>query len=372
MPLYMDRHDPPESVTAENIAQMHQEDLKIQDEFGCKVLTYWFDEQRKNAFCLVEAPNTEAIQKLHNQAHGQVPNSIIEVNAGLVESFLGRIEDPEKSQDTELNIIDDSALRTIMIISLKRLKPILNNSAQFKSSLQNFNNAVLNLLNGYQGSLVKQTENNFLVSFKSVSNAVQSALDIQLLFKDLRNDLNKDQIDCKIGLSAGLPVTEKKLIFEDVIKLAERMCKVIQGDVIVSSDVTKIYNSENSDTLSEKESIFCLSRTDEKFLTLLMDYTESFWNNENLQIDDFSKPLGCSKSQLYRKMMSLTGKSPNTFITEYRLNEALSLLNENTGNVAEIAFQTGFNSPSYFSKCFKKTYGNLPSRYLTIKGGQKF
>ena len=147
------------------------------------------------------------------------------------------------------------------------------------------------------------------------------------------------------------------------------MCKVIQGDVIVSSEVSKLYSSENSDSLSEKESIFCLSRTDEKFLTLLMDYTESFWNNENLQIDDFSKPLGCSKSQLYRKLISLTGKSPNAFIMDYRLNDALSLLNKNTSNVAEIAYKTGFSSPSYFSKCFKKKYGHLPSDYLTVKVG---
>jgi hypothetical protein len=60
----MDRHDPFETVTAENILNMHQEDLKIQDQFGCKALTYWFDEKRQNAFCLIEAPNAKAIQEM--------------------------------------------------------------------------------------------------------------------------------------------------------------------------------------------------------------------------------------------------------------------------------------------------------------------
>ncbi|MEJ7769814.1 MAG: nickel-binding protein [Chitinophagaceae bacterium] len=369
MPIYMDRHDPFETVTAENILHMHQEDLKIQDQFRCKVLTYWFDEKRKNAFCLIEAPNAKAIQEMHHQAHGDVPNSIIEVDAGSVELFLGRIEDPEKSQNTELKVINKSALRVIMIIALKRFAPMPNDYEQFKCLLHDFNNAILNRLNVHEGNLVKQTESQFLVSFKSVSQAVHTALSIQLLFKDFRNNIIKDQIHFKIGLSAGLPVTEKKLIFEGTIKLAERMCKVIKGQVIVSSDVKELYNDENAETIVEGESISCLTPTDEKFLNLLMDYIESNWSNEHLKIDDFSKPLGCSKSQLYRKLISLTGKSPNTFIIEYRLNEAMRLLNKNAGNIAEIAFQTGFTSPSYFSKCFKKKYGHLPSDYLTVKVG---
>ena len=367
MPIYMDRHDVSETVTAENVAQLHQEDLKIQDQFGCRGLTYWFDEKRKTAFCLIEAPDVKSIQKMHNQAHGQVPHRVIEVDASIVESFLGRIEDPEKAQNTALNIINDPAFRTIMVISLNRLSLIQNDSAQFKSSLHNYNNGVLNLLNVYEGQPVKQTENHFLVSFKSVSNAVHAAFDIQLLFKEFRNDMNNDKILLKIGLSAGVPVTEKKLIFEDTLKLAERMCKIIKGEIIVSSEVKELYNSENSNALSEGESIFSLTQTDEKFLTLLMDYTESTWSNTNLKVDDFSKPMECSKSQLYRKMILLTGTSPNTFIKEYRLNEALTLLNKNTGNISEIAFETGFSSPSYFSKCFQKRYGHLPSDYLPAK-----
>ena len=107
---------------------------------------------------------------------------------------------------------------------------------------------------------VKQTENHFLISFKSVSNAVHAAFEIQLLFKDFRNDINNDKILLKIGLSAGVPVTEKKLIFEDTIKLAERMCMIIKGEIIVSSEVKELYNSENLNALSERESI-CFSYT---------------------------------------------------------------------------------------------------------------
>src|SRR6476469_2632938 len=119
MPIYMDRHYVSEAVTAEHVAQLHQQDLKVQDQFGCRGLTYWFDDKRKTAFCLIEAPDAKALENMHNHAHGQVPHRIIEVEPGIVESFLGRIEDPKKTKDTELNIIDDPAFRTIMIIELK-------------------------------------------------------------------------------------------------------------------------------------------------------------------------------------------------------------------------------------------------------------
>ena len=120
MPIFMDRHDVSENVTAEIVAQLHQQDLKIQHKFGCRGLTYWFDEYRKTAFCLIEAPSEDSIREMHRNAHGEVPHQVIEVDAGIVESFLGRIQDPEKAKNTDLNIINDPAFRTIMVIEFVR------------------------------------------------------------------------------------------------------------------------------------------------------------------------------------------------------------------------------------------------------------
>jgi AraC-like DNA-binding protein len=95
-----------------------------------------------------------------------------------------------------------------------------------------------------------------------------------------------------------------------------------------------------------------------------MDYVEDVWNNTELDVKSFGKALGYSKSQLYRKLTSLTGKSPNTFLRDYRLNRSLKLLHEQRGNISEIAFQTGFNSLAYFSECFKSKFKILPSKYI--------
>ena len=354
----MDRHDVSEQVTAENVAYLHQEDLKIQSHFGCNALTYWFDDKRKMAFCLVEAPDGKALQEMHNMAHGEVPNNIVEVDPSVVESFLGRIEDPKKWGNTELNIIDDSAFRTIMVITAAPLVSKPNST-----TLPPAYNAVLAQLKAHDGNLVKQSEGYFLSSFGSVSNAVCAAFAIQSSLKEI----NGSSTSIKIGLSTGVPVTDKNSIFEDAVKLAERMCKLIKGNIIVSSEVKELYARENDNKLVEDETVVSLTKSDEIFLTSLLDYTEATWRNSDLKVDDFNKPMGLSKSQLYRKLTSLTGQSPNIYINEYRLREALALLNKNRGNVSEIAFETGFSSPSYFSKCFQKRYGYLPSDYLRIR-----
>ncbi len=368
MPIYMDRHDVSETVTAENVAQLHQEDLKIQDQFGCRGLTYWFDDKRKTAFCLIEAPNKKTLKEMHNKAHGQVPHRIIEVDASIVESFLGRIEDPEKAQNAALNIINDPAFRTIMVIEVKVILRKLNGSNPVNSLRENYSKLITTLITSYNGKLVRQNEDQYLVSFQSVSNAVDAAFKIQSNLKKINADLKNEKILLKAGLSAGVPVTEKKSIFEDTIKLARRMCKLVKGDIILSNEVKDLYNSENPTSVFKEQNVFVLTQEDENFLNRLMDCIESTWTNANLKVDDFSQPMGFSKSQLYRKIIQLTGKSPNTLVKEYRLNEAMELLNKNgTKNISEIAFETGFTSPSYFSKCFQKRYSQLPSFYLPVK-----
>lgn len=367
MPIFMDRHDVSETVTAETIAKLHQEDLKVQREFECRGLTYWFDDKRKTAFCLIEAPDANAIKEMHLRAHGDVPHSIIEVESSIVESFLGRIEDPKKAKDTELNIINDPAFRIIMIVTINRFSSPKSSSSAFKTLLNKFNPAIRKILKAHDGNRVKENDSYYLVSFRSVTKAVKSAIEIQTLIKDLNKNHPKERISLKIGLSAGVPVTKKQLLFEDTIKLAERMCEIVSGEIIVSAEVKDLYKSENANTFIKSKAVNSLSQADEKFMNLLMDYFDKAWSDTSLKVDNLSKPLNCSKTQLYRKMVSLTGLSPNAFVQEYRLKNALKLLNKNVGNISEIAFEAGFSSPSYFSKCFKKKFGLLPATYLNSR-----
>ena len=226
--------------------------------------------------------------------------------------------------------------------------------------LKEFYGTIRHLLTNFEGSLVQETESQFLVSFVSVSKAVNAALEIRTKF----HAFPSDTISCKIGLSAGVPVTEKKSIFEDTINLAKRICTIIPGEIIISAGVAHLSGSENLSTFSEADNIVILTPDDEIFITRFMDFIDSTWEDSDLKVDDFSMPAGLSKSQLYRKLKILTGKSPNIFLKDYRLKKALELLDKNISNVSEIAFETGFSSPSYFSKCYQKKYGHTPSAYF--------
>jgi AraC-like DNA-binding protein len=363
MPIYMDRHDIVDNVTAAQVAELHQQDLKVQDQFGCRGLTYWFDSHRSTAFCLIEAADISAITAMHNHAHGQVPNRIIEVSPALVEAFLGRIEDPEKTGADALNVIDESAFRIFMLVALKPSSTAQRISEHARRHLEQFNQTVYNIFFSSGGKLVRQNDERLIISFTSVANAVHSAFEIRSRFEKNNTRLGNDA-SLKIGLSAGEPVTDKSALFEDAIKLVERMCRIVKGEIIFSSEVKELYDSEKPGRLHNEKKAHCLTPMDQQFLTSVMDFTESAWKNADFKVDDFEKPIGCSRSQFYRKMISLTGKSPNSFLKEYRLNEALILLNKHTRNVSEVAFETGFNSPSYFSKCFRQQYGCLPSDYL--------
>ena len=114
MPLFMDRHDI-QGSTADEAAQAHRSDLEVQARHHCRALTYWYDEPRGTAFCLVEAPSMTSVREMHREAHGLIPNQIIEVDSSAVSQFLGRITDPETPAGQPLQ---DSAFRAVMFIDM--------------------------------------------------------------------------------------------------------------------------------------------------------------------------------------------------------------------------------------------------------------
>jgi len=364
MPIYMDRHDVSESVNAENVAQLHKEDLKIQEQFNCRGLTYWYDDIKKIAFCLIEAPNKDSIHNMHNCAHGEVPNLIIEVDENIVESFLGRIEDPGNSSSTDLNIITDPAQRTLMVVRYKTLSLNGIRKSQSGSNMQHSIKTIGSLIKQFGGRLIEHSNGYLLISFKSANYAVQCALKLEDLFKNKIASLYDSNVLIKIGLATGMPVEADKAFFEDTIKMADRLCFIDKTNIVMSTEVEHLFVTENLDTPFDKNRIYTLPLTEEKYLNTIFNFIEKEWYNAELKVEDFEQPLGMSKTQVYRKFMLLTGKSPNSFLKEYRLNKALGRINKNIQTISETAYETGFNSQSYFSKCFHRRFHLLPSDYI--------
>jgi hypothetical protein len=81
MPRFIDVHNLP-GATAEAVAEAHERDLEKQGEYDVNILRYWFDQSNGKVFCLIDAPSSEAANRVHAEAHGLVADEIYEVQEG--------------------------------------------------------------------------------------------------------------------------------------------------------------------------------------------------------------------------------------------------------------------------------------------------
>ncbi len=101
----------------------------------------------------------------------------------------------------------------------------------------------------------------------------------------------------------------------------------------------------------------------ERFISNIMETIETHIANPGLCVRLLADENSMSNVQLYRKLKKLTGRTPNELIREFRLARAASLLHQEAGHVAEIAYSVGFSNLSYFTKCFRSIYGFCPSKF---------
>lgn len=119
-----------------------------------------------------------------------------------------------------------------------------------------------------------------------------------------------------------------------------------------SKNLSLMFNPSEGRQLSHKEAFL------QKVLRCIQDNLD----NEQFSVEDLSSSLAIDRTQVFRKLKALTGKSPIQVIRAYRLQHAHRLLEAKTGTVAEISFQVGFSDPSYFGKCFKAEFGYSPGK----------
>src|SRR5881392_1128680 len=92
MPTYMDIHEIPGGITADEVAKAHAHDAAVEGKYGVHYHKYWVNERAGKIFCLCEAPNAEAAMQVHREAHGQVAEKIIQVEPDVADLFLGGSE----------------------------------------------------------------------------------------------------------------------------------------------------------------------------------------------------------------------------------------------------------------------------------------
>src|ERR671913_1255967 len=201
MPIFLDRHDL-SGLTASDIAEAHRKDLEVQDQYGVRFLTYWFDESRGTGFCLIDAPDVQTAMRVHDEAHGDVARDVIEVDLSAVEAFLGRISDPAPRENSS-QVMFDPALRTIMftdIVDSTGMTARLGD-ARAVEMVRAHDAIVHRALKDRRGREVKHTGDGIMASFDDVNAAVQCARAIQQAF-DAFNLASVEKLHVRIGLDA--------------------------------------------------------------------------------------------------------------------------------------------------------------------------
>ncbi len=108
-----------------------------------------------------------------------------------------------------------------------------------------------------------------------------------------------------------------------------------------------------------------LQQKEDKFMTRFREYIEQHMSDSNLSVEAIGAELGLSRVQLYRKVKALTGQSPVELLRTVRLHKARRLLQDSVKSISEVAYEVGFTSPSYFTKCFRDEFGASPSELIS-------
>ena len=241
MPLYMDIHNLPEGTTPEDVAKAHAKDMEIQRKYGVEYHKYWVNETGNKVFCLAHAPNAEAAECVHREAHGMMAEKIIEVQPELAEGFLGGVETnaagavifPGGGADAR-----DPGIRTVLftdVVNSTTLTQSLGDEGAL-AVLGIHDTIVRDALSASGGREIKHTGDGIMASFVSVAGAVRCAIQIQRELEKHAQANPEHPLKVRVGAAAGEPVEQHNDLFGCTVQLAARLCAHAQPEQILVSN----------------------------------------------------------------------------------------------------------------------------------------
>ena len=241
MPLYMDIHNLDEGTTAEDVAKAHAKDMETQRKYGVEYTKYWVNESGRKVFCLAHAPNAEAAEQVHREAHGMMPEKIIEVEPDVAEVFLGGTETspagavllPGGGADAR-----DPGIRTVLftdVVNSTTLTQLLGDDAAL-ALLGVHDTIVRDALSALGGREVKHTGDGIMASFVSPAAAVRCAMQIQRELAKHAETNPERSLKVRVGAAAGEPVEQHNDLFGCTVQLAARLCAHAQPEQILVSN----------------------------------------------------------------------------------------------------------------------------------------
>lgn len=288
-------------------------------------------------------PATPALEEVENESETQVEN----VDTASTQAT----EDENNLTQTTLLIVEDNQdLRLFLADSLKK---------EYQ---------VLAAVDGLHALSILKKESIDMV----ITDVMMPNMDGLELCRTIKNDIKishipvimlsaKDDIEhITAGLTEGADDYIAKPFNLDILKL--RINKILHW----KQDCHRKFSVSDipvSDITS--------SSLDESFIQKVIKTVEEHLESPQFSVEELSSIIGMSRSNLYNKLMSITGSSPSEFIRIIRLKKSLKLLEKTQMTVAEVAYKVGFNAPKIFTHYFKEEYKMTPTEYRKKKAGSQ-
>jgi class 3 adenylate cyclase len=230
-----------QGLTVEDVAKAHAKDMETQRKYGVEYRKYWVNEKAGKVFCLVDAPNAEAAEHVHREAHGMVAEKIIEIQPELAEGFLGSAE----MNDAGAVLVPggaaddrDPGIRTVLFTDIVD-STTLTHSLGDEAALGLFgvhDTIVRDALSALGGREVKHTGDGIMASFVSAAGAVRCAIQIQRELARHEEANPERPLKVRVGAAAGEPVEQNNDLFGSTVQLASRLCTRAQPEQILVSN----------------------------------------------------------------------------------------------------------------------------------------
>ncbi|GAB3338375.1 two-component regulator propeller domain-containing protein [Marivirga atlantica] len=275
------------------------------------------------------------------------------------EHFIKNLELPSTTED-ESNTNDDKTKKEHTVL-------VVEDNNELRNYLQNELKATYKVLvaeNGKKGYDLALSKLPDII----ITDVIMPEMNGLELCKNIKSDIKVSHIPI-LMLSAKAMVSHK---LEGIDSGADIYLSKPFDMSILKSSLSQLIKSRqlifnNLYTGIIKEGTQNTTTVDLKFIQKILLIINDNISKPELNVDFLASKIFLSRSQLYRKIKSLTGVSVNEFIRNVRLEKAKSLIDEGDDNINEVSYKVGFTSPSYFTKCFKTKYGHVPTQSKNLQ-----
>ena len=239
MPTYIDIHDLPSAVTAEDLAKAHNADQQVQGKHGVEYHKYWVNRKNGKLFCMCTAPSAEAAAAVHQEAHGNTALKIIEVTADLADAFMGASDVDLGGAALQPRSREyDTGTRTVLftdIVGSTSLTQRLGDDAAI-TMVGVHDSIVRAALAGANGREVKHTGDGIMAAFFSAAAAIRCGIKVQEDLWRHRAEHPDLPLRVRVGIAAGEPIERHNDLFGSTVQLAARLCAHADPDSILISN----------------------------------------------------------------------------------------------------------------------------------------